>query len=160
MLQTVYIGLGSNLQSPIEQLNTAKGSLAELPNSHLEMFSSLYQSEPMGPQDQNRYINAVAKLSTSLTPITLLDQLQGIENQQGRVRKIEQWGPRTLDLDLLLYGDRIINSERLTVPHYGMKERAFVIVPLLEIAPELQLPNGSHIVDIMGTLSTEGITKL
>ncbi|MGX9080354.1 2-amino-4-hydroxy-6-hydroxymethyldihydropteridine diphosphokinase, partial [Klebsiella pneumoniae] len=96
--------------------------------------SQLYGSRPMGPADQPDYVNAVVRLTTRLAPLALLDQLQSIELEQGRVRKEERWGPRSLDLDLLLYGAECIQSERLTVPHYGMKEREFVLLPLAEIA--------------------------
>ena len=96
----------------------------------------------MGPQDQPDYINAVVKIQTRLTPIQLLDCTQAIELEQGRVRKDERWGPRTLDLDIILYGNEVIDSERLTIPHYGMKEREFVLYPLAEIAPSITLRVG------------------
>ncbi|MGL4746453.1 MAG: 2-amino-4-hydroxy-6-hydroxymethyldihydropteridine diphosphokinase, partial [Shewanella sp.] len=114
----------------------ALSSLAE--NQNLKV-SPYYHSTPMGEVVQPDYINAVASFETKLTPLALLDALQHIENTQGRVRK-ERWGPRTLDLDLLLYGDAIIDDPRLKVPHYGMKERSFVLVPLAAIAPDLVLP--------------------
>lgn len=160
MNQDVYIGLGSNLESPTTQIKQATRAIANLPQTKLINCSSLYQSEPMGPQDQNQYINAVVKISTGLAPLRLLDELQAIEKQQGRVRKFERWGPRTLDLDLLLYAEQTIQCERLTVPHYGMKERAFVILPLLEIEPNIQLPDGSLAAEIKTTLSLAGIHKL
>ena len=160
MTTSAYIGLGANLNNPKQQIEVAFKALANLPNTQLLLRSSLYQSAPMGPQDQDDYINAVAKIETSLTPIDLLDQLQSIEKTQGRVRKAERWGPRTLDLDLLLFGDHAIQCERLTIPHYGLRQRAFVLLPLQEIAPELKLPDGTSINSIVEELTEQGITKL
>lgn len=137
-----YIAIGSNLADPVSQALTAIDALAHLPQSRLLNASSLYASKPMGPQSQPDYINAVASIETTLTPIQLLDAVQNIENTQGRVRN-ERWGARTLDLDVLLYGQEILDIPRLIVPHYGMKEREFVLYPLAEIAPDLQLPCGA-----------------
>lgn len=137
-----FIGLGSNLEDPQAQVCRAFDELAELPHCRLVRRSSLYRSAPVGPQDQPDFINAVAELQTALEPEALLDQLQAIERAHQRVRKIH-WGPRTLDLDLLLYADRTINTERLTVPHPFMYERGFVLWPLVEVAPQLSLPDGS-----------------
>ncbi|MFQ2038090.1 2-amino-4-hydroxy-6-hydroxymethyldihydropteridine diphosphokinase [Aeromonas veronii] len=139
----VFIAIGSNLSDPLGQARRAVAALARLPESVLVEASSFYSSRPMGPADQPDYVNAVARLNTRLAPLALLDQLQKIELEQGRVRKDERWGPRTLDLDLLLYGDLVINHERLIVPHYGMKEREFVLLPLAEIVPALVLPCGT-----------------
>lgn len=143
-MDKVYIALGSNLANPQEQLISALQSMNQLPGSRLVAVSSFYQSKPLGPQDQPDYVNAVACLETSLAPLALLDELQRIEHEQGRVR-LRRWGERTLDLDMLLYADHIIQSERLTVPHYDMRQREFVIIPLTEIAPHLVLPNGQSI---------------
>ena len=140
-MHTCYIGIGSNLAKPIDNAKIAIEALRQLPQSQLITCSKLYSSKPMGPQDQPDYINAVACVDTRLAPIELLDALQQIENEQGRVRK-EHWGARTLDLDILLVGNEIMSTPRLTVPHYGMKEREFVLYPLAEIAPQLQLPCG------------------
>ena len=147
-MNKVYIALGSNLAEPVQQLNEALNSLKNLPHSTLMAVSSFYQSQPLGPQDQPDYVNAVACLETELAPIPLLDALQQIENQQGRVR-VRRWGERTLDLDILLYNNEIIQSERLVVPHYDMHNREFVIVPLYEIAPTLVLPNGVSLQQLM-----------
>ena len=114
----------------------------------------------MGPQDQPDYINAVAKLETTLSAIELLDALQDIEQSQGRVRKENRWGPRTLDLDIILYADQTINSERLIIPHYGMQDREFVLYPLFEIAPELQLPNGTSLSEILKGCDKNGLTTI
>ena len=138
-----YIALGSNQGDPVQQVQTACGALRELPRSQLVACSSLYRSAPMGPQDQPSYINAVLALDTELEPAALLDNLQRIELEHGRVRKAERWGPRTLDLDILLYGDQLIRTERLQIPHYHMHARAFVLYPLAEIAPALKMPDGT-----------------
>ncbi|ABI37807.1 2-amino-4-hydroxy-6-hydroxymethyldihydropteridine pyrophosphokinase [Shewanella sp. MR-4] len=135
----VFVALGANLEDPKAQLDNAVAALSALAENQSLKVSPYYGSAPMGDVVQPDYINAVASFETSLAPIALLDALQEIENTQGRVRK-ERWGPRTLDLDLLLYGDAIIDEPRLKVPHYGMKERSFVLVPLAAIAPDLVLP--------------------
>jgi 2-amino-4-hydroxy-6-hydroxymethyldihydropteridine diphosphokinase len=136
-----YIGLGSNLSEPIKQVQAAVNEIKSIVHSDVINVSSLYLSKPMGPQNQDDYINAVLALETKLTPLELLDTLQSIENKAGRVRKENRWGARILDLDILLFGNEIINTERLIVPHYGMKEREFVLLPLAEIAADLILPS-------------------
>ncbi|WP_439327636.1 2-amino-4-hydroxy-6-hydroxymethyldihydropteridine diphosphokinase [Lonepinella sp. BR2357] len=143
-----YIALGSNLNQPVQQLNAAIEAMAVLPQTQVLAVSSFYRSKPLGPQDQPDYVNAVAKLQTELAPLALLDALQQIENQQGRVR-LRHWGERTLDLDILLYGQLVIQSERLTIPHYDMHNREFVIVPLYEIDKDLHLPNGLSLSDLI-----------
>tara|TARA_B110000977_G_scaffold73167_1_gene99007 strand:- start:20191 stop:20691 length:501 start_codon:yes stop_codon:yes gene_type:complete len=132
-----YIGLGSNLQDPSSQIAIALRELALLPESDLEEHSGLYLSRPMGPPDQPVYVNAVASIKTNLEPEELLNQLQSIENQHGRERLGEHWGPRTLDLDILSYGNKKINSARLTIPHPGVRLREFVLYPLQEIDKNL-----------------------
>lgn len=157
MMHTAYIGLGSNLDQPIAQIMKALRALDNLPNSFLLSYSSIYSSDPMGDVQQEPYVNAVAKLSTQYSPIELLDQLQAIEQSQARVR-IERWGPRTIDLDLLLFDHTIMTSERLTIPHYGLKDRDFVVVPLLEIAPTLRLPDGTLLEDCMSNCADYNAT--
>jgi 2-amino-4-hydroxy-6-hydroxymethyldihydropteridine diphosphokinase len=157
---SVFIGLGSNLADPITQIKQAISAISMLEQSQVIAVSSLYGSKPMGPADQPDYVNAVLQLSTQLAPLALLDALQHIENISGRVRKDQRWGPRTLDLDVLLYGQQIINNERLTVPHYGMKEREFVLIPLAEIAPELVLPSGEKLQQLLLSISSNGLVKL
>ncbi|WP_095159753.1 2-amino-4-hydroxy-6-hydroxymethyldihydropteridine diphosphokinase [Pseudomonas sp. Irchel 3E13] len=130
----VYIGLGSNLANPQKQLRSAIEALALLPDTQVAGVSSFYASDSLSP-GQPRYTNAVAALDTTLEPIALLDALQAIEADQGRERK-ERWGPRTLDLDILLYADRVIDEPRLKVPHYHMHARPFVLYPLAELVPE------------------------
>jgi len=114
----------------------------------------------MGPQDQDDYINAVLALETTLAPLDLLDALQAIENAAGRVRKDNRWGARILDLDILLYGDLVINNDRLTVPHYGMKVREFVLLPLAEIAPNLCLPCNESVASLANKVNTNGLQRL
>lgn len=137
-----YIALGSNLASPLAQVQAAVHALGEIPHSRVVNVSSFYRTPPLGPQDQPDYLNAAVALETTLSPEELLDHTQRIELQQGRVRKAERWGPRTLDLDIMLFGDAVINSERLTVPHYDMRNRGFMLWPLFEIAPDLHFPDG------------------
>ena len=155
-----FIGVGANLNNPKTQVKTALAHLNNITKTQLVRHSSLFLSSPMGPQNQDDYINAVAMITTELTPLTLLDELQQIENTQGRVRTQERWGPRTLDLDLLLYNDNIIKHPRLIVPHYGLCERNFVIMPLAEIAPDLVLPNGTTIKSLLKQVDKKGIKIL
>ena len=144
-MTVAYIAIGSNLASPLEQVNAAIQALGEIPQSRIVALSSFYRTPPLGPQDQPDYLNAAVALETSLAPEALLDHTQRIELQQGRVRKAERWGPRTLDLDIMLFGNAVINTERLTVPHYDMKNRGFMLWPLFEIAPELVFPDGGSL---------------
>lgn len=130
-----YIGLGSNLGDSKVILTEAVHKLASLGDVKI---SKLYQSPPMGPQDQPNYLNAVVQLSTNLAPLALLDELQRFEQESGRVR-LRHWGERTLDLDLLIYAEEIIQHERLTVPHVGVMERDFVLIPLLDLDPNLHI---------------------
>ncbi|TDQ59110.1 2-amino-4-hydroxy-6-hydroxymethyldihydropteridine diphosphokinase [Mesocricetibacter intestinalis] len=151
-MSLAYIALGSNLHSPVRQLEQALTAIAALPETELVSRSAFYLSKPLGPQDQPDYINAVAAIQTSLPPLALLDALQEIERAQGRVR-LRRWGERTLDLDILLYEQQIIRSERLTLPHYDMHNREFVIVPLYEIAPDLVLPEGQKLVNLYSSFA-------
>lgn len=134
-----YIGVGSNLAEPARQVRQAVAALGQLPHTTVHATSSLYRTPPMGPPDQPDYVNAVVALATALRPHVLLDAMQEIERAQHRVRE-RHWGPRTIDLDLLVYGDECIDDARLRVPHPGLSERAFVVVPLAEIAPRLTIP--------------------
>jgi len=138
--ELAYIGLGSNLDDPQAQVRGALEALAELPGTRLVATSRLYRNPPMGPQDQPDYVNAVAAVSTQLEAGALLAELQAIERARGRVRGAERWGPRRIDLDLLVYGDAHIERSGLSVPHPGIAARAFVLVPLAEIAPNLEIP--------------------
>lgn len=134
-----FIGLGSNLEEPVDQIRRALEELAELPETRLKGSSPLYRSPPLGPKGQPWYVNAVAELQTELAPLRLLDELQQIEAGHARVRE-KRWGPRTLDLDILLYGGMLLKTERLTIPHKELAQRDFVLVPLLDLAPDLEMP--------------------
>ena len=129
-----YVALGSNLADPAEQVTAALGRLPGIPGTRLIARSRLWASRPLGPQDQPDFVNAVLAIETSLLPLELLDQLQAIEQAHHRKREVH-WGPRTLDLDLLTYGDQTIDHARLTIPHPYMLERGFVLQPLADIAP-------------------------
>jgi 2-amino-4-hydroxy-6-hydroxymethyldihydropteridine diphosphokinase len=153
----VYIGLGSNLSDPKRQIQLGIDALSQIKNSEISKVSSLYFSRPMGPQDQPDYMNAVVALSTELNPLALLDELQAIENKAGRVRKNNRWGARILDLDVLLYDNQVIENDRLTVPHYGLKDREFVLLPLAEIAPELQLPCSKKVLTLSHNIPLNGL---
>ncbi len=155
-----FIGLGANLANPLLQLRQAVQALACLPDSRLLACSPLYQSSPMGPADQPDYLNAVVALETTLAPHALLDELQHIEQQQGRVRTGERWGPRSLDLDLLLHGQQVLQDARLTLPHYGLAQRAFVLLPLADLAPELVLPCGTPLAELVARCDTSGLHRL
>ena len=144
-MTSVYISLGSNLCGPESQLSKAVAALEQLQQTRIEKISSIYRSAAVGPGAQPDYLNIVLLLATNLSPIALLDATQQIELDQGRVRNI-RWGARTLDIDLLLYGDLLIDSLRLTVPHPRMKQRNFVLYPLREISDtNLVLPDGSDL---------------
>ena len=153
----VYLALGSNLADPLHQVQSALDALAQIPQSSLIVCSSLYRTPPYGPPDQPDYLNAAVALDTDLSPEVLLDHTQRIELEHGRVRKDHRWGPRTLDLDIMLFGDMTLSTDRLIVPHYDMHNRAFMLVPLLEIAPNLCLPNGTRIADLLAPLDRSAI---
>lgn len=154
-----YIGLGSNLENPVEQVKRAFNEIALVEKSQLIASSALYLSRAWGVESQPDFINAVALIETDLTPLELLDKLQAIENAHNRLRS-EHWGPRTLDLDLLLIDNQFINSERLTVPHSFLKERKFVLYPLADINPELILPCGTPLPELIANCSRDGLTRL
>jgi 2-amino-4-hydroxy-6-hydroxymethyldihydropteridine diphosphokinase len=159
MTVVVYLGLGSNLSDPRRQLQQAISALEGIPKTRVLAVSSLYRSRPMGPQDQPEYINAVAGLETDLEPEALLDALQAIEHDQGRVRG-RHWGARTLDLDILLYGDEVISTERLSVPHPGLHQREFVLYPLYELAPDLVIPERGPVSSLYRRCDPKGIERL
>lgn len=160
MSERVYIGLGSNLAEPRQQLEAALKALAQVPATKVAAVSPLYASDPLGPPDQPRYVNAVAALDTDLEPLALLDALQAIELEQGRVRKDERWGPRSLDLDILLFGERMIDEPRLSVPHYHMHARAFVLYPLADLAPHLRFPDGRSLPELLAACPFSGLERL
>ncbi|MFA0811892.1 2-amino-4-hydroxy-6-hydroxymethyldihydropteridine diphosphokinase [Microbulbifer epialgicus] len=140
-MEKVFIGLGSNLAQPQNQLRSALAAIDQIPSSRLLRCSSFYSSAPIGPGEQPDYVNAVAELETALSPIELLNHLQSIEAAHGRERSV-RWGARTLDLDILLFGEKQIDEVRLQVPHPRIAERNFVLLPLSELEPKLKLPTG------------------
>ncbi len=156
-----WIALGSNLDDPLARVAGAMGALDQLPETRLAAASSLYETRPWGVSDQPNFINAVAQLETGLEPRPLLDALLAIEVAQGRRRNVEQrWGPRRLDLDLLLYDELTMDTDGLTLPHPRMHERAFVLVPLLELNPDLCVPGRGSVASLLAAAGTGGIVKL
>jgi len=162
-MQPVYIGLGSNLAGamgePVEQLKQALETLATHSQITLVNLSSNYRTKAIGPGAQPDYINAAALIETQLDPLDLLDQLQFIEQQHDRERGI-RWGARTLDLDMLMYGNLTINTPRLTIPHPRIADRAFVLAPLLDLNPDLSLPDGQSVAKLLANCPEQGIFKL
>ena len=159
-MTTVYIGLGSNLEQPRKQVLSARSEIAALDCVKEAVFSSLYESEPMGPADQPKYINAVMGVHTTLTPHELLRALQKIELRHGRVRGSQRWGARTLDLDILLYGDLEINLGDLTIPHAGISERAFVLYPLYECNPGLFITGKGKLSELVEQCPSSDLRRL
>ncbi|MCG5516336.1 MULTISPECIES: 2-amino-4-hydroxy-6-hydroxymethyldihydropteridine diphosphokinase [unclassified Ectothiorhodospira] len=155
-----YVGLGANLDDPIAHVSRALEELCQLPDTRQVSRSALYRSDPMGPPDQPDYINAVCALSTRLSAEALLDALRALEAQHGRLRDGTRWGPRTLDLDILLYGDESIQEEHLKIPHPGMAERAFVLYPLAEIAPDLSVPGLGALQELLKHCPGDGLQPL
>ncbi len=151
-MEIVYIGLGSNLSDPPSQLRSALREIAHIPVTRLLSVSRFYVTQPWGRTDQAEFVNAVAKLETALSPRGLLDALLDVERSAGRERGAERWGPRILDLDILLFGQHQIDEPALHVPHPHLRERAFAVMPLAEIAPSLRLPDGDSIGDILARL--------
>jgi 2-amino-4-hydroxy-6-hydroxymethyldihydropteridine diphosphokinase len=159
-LASAYVGLGSNLDDPGAQVERALDELAGLPQTCLQARSALYRSPPMGPPDQPYYINAVAALSTTLEAEPLLAELLALERAHGRRRNGQRWGPRTLDLDLLVYGEARIDVPGLRVPHPGIAERSFVIYPLAEVAPGLVVPGLGAVTELCARCPSDGLERL
>ncbi|MFV9998139.1 MAG: 2-amino-4-hydroxy-6-hydroxymethyldihydropteridine diphosphokinase [Arsenophonus endosymbiont of Dermacentor nuttalli] len=157
-MDRVYIAIGSNLNDPLQQVQSAIKALYQLPNTNPVAVSSFYRSKPMGPQDQPDYLNAVIALDTELLPEILLKHTQSIELKHGRTRKADRWGARMLDLDIMLYGQQIIQTANLTIPHYGLKEREFMLYPLAEIAPKLHFPDGELLSERLLLIAKNGLT--
>ena len=155
-----YIGIGSNLDNPVVQVQDAIEELGAIPDSILIARSSLYSSKPMGASGQPDYVNAVVAVDTVLSPQALLQMLQAIERRRGRERTEEKWGPRVLDLDLLLYGGRKIKTADLTVPHPGLHERDFVLVPLGEIAGDINIPGRGRLSALISGCENHSLRKL
>jgi 2-amino-4-hydroxy-6-hydroxymethyldihydropteridine diphosphokinase len=154
-----YVGLGSNLDDPAAQLRRAFDELAALDGVHGLRRSRLFRTPPWGRLDQPHFVNAVAELDTTLSPRPLLDRLQALEARFGRARR-ERWGPRVLDLDLLLHGDAVLDEDGLHVPHPRLHERAFVLVPLAELAPGLVVPGRGAVSSLLAGVDATGIEAL
>ena len=157
---SAYVGLGSNLKNPVRQVTEALEELDAIALTRRQKRSSLYRSQPMGPVDQPDYINAVAELVTALTAEQLLAELQRIERRHGRSRGPKRWGPRTLDLDLLLYGQERIMTDTLAVPHPGLSDRDFVLYPLYEIAPDVEITGCGGVEKLLANCRRYGLQKL
>lgn len=154
MTTTAFVGLGSNVGDMVETIATAVWVLDELPGTTVTDVSALYETAPWGGVDQDPFLNAVARLDTTLGPIDLLDELNSTEAAMGRDRTTEvRWGPRTLDLDLLLHGDTVMDTPRLTLPHPRLAERAFVLVPLMEVFAGGSLPDGTRLTRLVQALA-------
>ena len=156
----VYVGLGSNLQMPAQRIETAVELLDDIARTRLVATSSLYRSAPFGGIEQPDFVNAAASLLTQLSPSDLLAELKNIETRQGRERDDQRWGPRVLDLDLLVHGSAVIDSPGITIPHPGIAERNFVLLPLLEIAPELVIPGLGRVAAIPINLDEPSISRI
>lgn len=160
MTVRAYIGIGSNLEDPVAQVKDAIEELEMLPDTILAGRSSLYSNKPMGPQDQPDYINAVVGLDTLLSAQDLFARLVKIEEQAGRVRDGNKWGARILDLDLLLYGKKNIDEAGLKVPHPGLHERDFVIIPLAEIAGNMNIPGHGLLSTLINQVENHSLKKV
>ena len=154
-----FIGLGSNLADPLVQVRQALMELESIPGTWVTARSSLYRTSPVGFLEQADFINAVASLRTTLKPQALLAALLAIENRHGRKRTMRN-APRTLDLDLLLYGEEIVDQDGLTLPHPRLHERAFVLAPFVEIAPEVTVPGQGRVRDLLARVDCNGVSRL
>ena len=157
--ETAHIGLGSNLDDPVRHVRQAFQELGRLPRTHVVAHSSLYRTAPVGKLDQPDFVNAVAVLDTELSPLELLQELRALEARHGRLRG-EPNGPRTLDLDVLLLGNRVIREPGLEVPHARMHERAFVLLPLVEVSPEAVVPGRGSVTQLAAQVADQGVTRI
>ena len=155
---TAYVALGSNLEDPVRQLRSGLEALGKLPHTRVVRASSFYRSAPVGYADQPDFVNAVAAIETELAPRALLDELLAIERHHGRVRDFPN-APRTLDLDIVAYGDRIVDEPGLAIPHPRMHERAFVMVPLAEIAPDAVIPGRGTVSALAADVDRASVTR-
>lgn len=153
--QNAYVGIGSNLDDPIRQVQSAMRAVGHLSASGIAHCSSLYRSAPLGPEDQPDYINAVVQITSTLPASELLAALQQIEVEHGRIRSGERWGPRILDLDLLVFGSQVIDQEGMQVPHPRIRERNFVLLPLMELAPDLEVPGQGRVAVLVEQLASD-----
>ena len=155
-----WLGLGSNLQQPVAQLRRALKGLSATRGIELTKVSSFYSTPPWGDEEQDDFVNAVAQIETDLEPVPLLHALQSIEDVMGRERSDRRWGPRLIDIDLLLYADRIFRSAELELPHPRMQERAFVLLPLSQLDGKLNIPGYGRVDTLLSGLDYSGITRL
>jgi 2-amino-4-hydroxy-6-hydroxymethyldihydropteridine diphosphokinase len=155
-----HVGIGSNLDDPERQVRRAIGALASIPETRFVRASRLFRTAPWGRADQPAFVNAAAELATRLAPRALLDALLAIERAQGRHRDGTRWGPRTLDLDVLLYGDAVIDEAGLAIPHPHLAERAFVLLPLADLDPALHVPGRGRISELVRGVDANGVEPL
>ncbi|HEY2273962.1 MAG TPA: 2-amino-4-hydroxy-6-hydroxymethyldihydropteridine diphosphokinase [Steroidobacteraceae bacterium] len=155
-----YVGVGSNLEDPRAQVLRASVRLAQLPLTRVELTSPLYRSRPLGPIAQPDFVNAVAGLLTQLEAPALLAELRALEGALGRPAAHQRWGPRVIDLDLLSYARERRSEPSFTLPHPGIPERNFVLYPLADIAPDLDLPGLGRVADLAGRVTAEGLARL
>ena len=159
-MTSVFVGLGSNLEHPLTQLGQALNRMGKIPQSWVVRRSSLYWTPPWGDADQPDFLNAVAEMKTGLDASALLNELQQIEREQGRTRDSgRHWGPRSLDLDLLLFGQQVIDEAQLQVPHPRMTERAFVLLPLTDLAPDIVIPGKGRACEWLKRLDMTGLRR-
>lgn len=156
----VWLGLGSNRQNPAAKLSEALDRLDSVDGVRLTRTSSFYQTPPWGDEEQDDFINAVASVETSLDPLALLAETQAIETRMGRERNTRRWGPRIIDIDLLLYGDEIHSTDGLEIPHPRMHERAFVLVPLAELDASQEIPGHGRVGDLLRDMDCSDIRRL
>lgn len=159
-MSNVYIALGSNLNNPLKNIRIAIDKISLIPKSKLIKISSFYETDPYGIKNQPNYINAVILIKTFLLPEILLKYMQKIERKYNRKKKIRKWGPRILDIDMLLFDNLIINNNRLIVPHYDIENRSFFIIPLIEISPKICLPNGIPVIKKLKNLNNINLRKI
>jgi 2-amino-4-hydroxy-6-hydroxymethyldihydropteridine diphosphokinase len=155
-----FVALGSNLDDPERQVGRAFAALADVPRSRLVSRSSLYRSPPFGPVVQPEFVNAVAGLLTTLDARAMLGELKALERRLGRETPVVRWGPRRIDLDLLIHGDARVDEPEIQVPHPGLAERAFVLVPLAEIAPDLEVPGAGRVRTLASRVEASGLVKI
>jgi 2-amino-4-hydroxy-6-hydroxymethyldihydropteridine diphosphokinase len=155
-----WLGLGSNLQDPVSQLRLAINRLSDTDSIRILRRSSLYCTPPWGDEQQGEFINAVVQIETGLAPLALLHVLLSIEDEMGRQRSERRWGPRVIDIDLLLYDDQFIHSTELDLPHPRMHERAFVLIPLCELERTLEIPGYGSVTSLLSQLDCSGVRRL
>jgi 2-amino-4-hydroxy-6-hydroxymethyldihydropteridine diphosphokinase len=153
-------GLVANLEHPVRQLEEALTRLGNAQGVEIKRYSSFYQTPPWGNEQQGDFINAVAEIETNLEPVELLRVVQAIENEMGRRRNDQRWGPRIIDIDVLLYADEILQSQELILPHPHMHERAFVLLPLLELDATIRIPGQGVVRELLSELECDGIYRL